>query len=395
MSNIFDFDKISYYNSYVINIDKKDYEKMQICIAQLNKKYDSKINMLYQIEKNNTIEFNFDNQKDFILKHKQLLIDIIKDVLKIYSEELKDSNVVFLSGSFARGTNKMSSDVDLHFFYNNPNYNYIYEEIVSYIISRIINKSRDCIDPTFIFNLEDKNKVMVTSKMDKNELKVVLKYRKKEVKYTYKSGKKRRFYLQYINSRNLNKLFDYLNCEVNNDNYEWCHCFEIIKGKSVFNEMYNNLYLNELKKINADYINIKINRLKNMINNNEINIIINSISQYKKNYQSKVFELIYEYVSIVRFILIKENYNVKFLNLFDIYDINDSKDIINRYIFMKIYEYMWSLEKLTVYCRENKINYGLHNSDIINYSTKELDESFSKLKDLILNDLERLEKLYE
>ena len=159
--------------------------------------------------------------------------------------------------------------------------------------------------------------------------------------------------------------------------------------------MYNNLYLNELKKINADYINIKINRLKNMINNNEINIIINSISQYKKNYQSKVFELIYEYVSIVRFILIKENYNVKFLNLFDIYDINDSKDIINRYIFMKIYEYMWSLEKLTVYCRENKINYGLHNSDIINYSTKELDESFSKLKDLILNDLERLEKLYE
>ncbi len=395
MSNIFDFDKISYYNNYVINIDKKDYEKMQSCIAQLNKKYDSKINMLYQIEKNNTIEFNFDNQKDFILKHKQLLIDIIKDVLKIYSEELKDSNVVFLSGSFARGTNKMSSDVDLHFFYNNPNYNYIYEEIVSYIISRIINKSRDCIDPTFIFNLEDKNKVMVTSKMDKNELKVVLKYRKKEVKYTYKSGKKRRFYLQYINSRNLNKLFDYLNCEVNNDNYEWCHCFEIIKGKSVFNEMYNNLYLNELKKINADYINIKINRLKNMINNNEINIIINSISQYKKNYQSKVFELIYEYVSIVRFILIKENYNVKFLNLFDIYDINDSKDIINRYIFMKIYEYMWSLEKLTVYCRENKINYGLHNSDIINYSTKELDESFSKLKDLILNDLERLEKLYE
>ena len=395
MGNIFDFDKISYYNNYIINIDKKDYEKMQSCIAQLKKKYDSKIKMLCQIEKNNTIEFNFDNQKDFILKHKQLLIDIIKDVLKIYSEELKDLNVVFLSGSFARGTNKMSSDVDLHFFYNNPNYNYIYEEIVSYIISRIINKSRDCIDPTFIFNVEDKNKVMVTSKMDKSELKVILKYRKKEVKYTYKSGKKRRFYLQYINSRNLNKLFDYLNCEVNNDNYEWCHCFEIIKGKSVFNEMYNNLYLNELKKINVDYINIKINRLKNTINNNKINIIINSISQYKKNYQSKVFELIYEYVSIVRFILMKENYNVKFLNLFDIYDINDSKDIINRYIFMKIYEYMWSLEKLTVYCHENKINYGLHNSDIINYSTKELDESFSKLKDLILNDLERLEKLYE
>lgn len=393
MSNIFDFDKISYYNNYIINIDKNDYEKMQSCIAKLKKKYDSKIKILYQHEKNNTIEFNFDNQKCFILKHKQLLLDIIKDVLRIYSEELNDLNVVFLSGSFARGTNKMSSDVDLHFFYNNPNYNYMYEEIVSYIISRIINKSRDCIDPTFIFNIEDKNKIMVTSKMNNSKLKVILKYRNKEIKYTYKSGKKRRFYLQYINSRDINKLFDYLNCEINNDNYEWCHCFEIIKGKNAFNELYNNLYLDELKKINADYINIKINRLKEMINNKEINTIINSISQYKKNYQSKVFELIYEYVSIVRFILIKENYNVKFLNLFDIYDINDSKDIINRYLFMQIYQYMWSLEKLTVYCRENKINYGLHNSDIINYSTKELDESFSKLKDLILNDLERLKKI--
>lgn len=190
MDKSFNFYNISQYDSYVININKKDYEKMQNCIAELNEKYNGKIKKLYQIEKNNTKEFDFNNQRKFIITHKQLLINVIKDVLKIYNEELNNLSVVFLSGSFARGTNKMSSDVDLHFFYNNDSYNYIYEEIVSYIISRVINKSRDCIDPTFIFNIQSENKTMITSKMDKRKLRVILKYKSKEIKYSYKNGKK-------------------------------------------------------------------------------------------------------------------------------------------------------------------------------------------------------------
>lgn len=56
---------------------------------------------------------------------------------------------------------------------------------------------------------------------------------------------------------------------------------------------------------------------------------------------------------------------------------------------------MWNLEKLSVYCYENKINYGLHNDDKIDYSTEELDKNLELLKNQILNDLERLGGLYE
>ena len=73
--------------------------------------------------------------------------------------------------------------------------------------------------------------------MDENKLNIILKYRNRWVKYSYKYGKKRRFYLQYMNSRNINKLFDFLSHELIRDNTEWCHCFEIIKGKNIFNEM--------------------------------------------------------------------------------------------------------------------------------------------------------------
>lgn len=395
MNKPFDFNKINQYDTYIINISKKDYEKMQECIYNLTKKYNIMIKNFYQIEKNNTKNFDFNNQRKFIISHKKLLINIINDVLKIYNEEIKELSVVFLSGSFARGTNKMSSDVDLHFFYKNDNYNYIYEEIISYIISRVINKSRDCIDPTFIFNIQSENKTMITSKMDKSKLRVILKYKNKEIKYSYKNGKKRRFYLQYTNTRDIKQLFNYLNNEMNKHNQEWCHCFEVIKGKNIFNKLYDEMYIQEQNLVNNDYISNKINLLKETIKVSKKNIINNSISQYKNYYQSKTFEWIYEYISIIRFILIKENCIVKYLNLLDIYDMIEENSVINKNILIEIYKYMWNLEKLSVYCYENKINYGLHNDDMIDYSTKELDKNLELLKNQILNDLERLGGLYE
>ena len=113
MNNYFNFYNIKQYDDYIININKKDYEKMQNCIKNLKNKYNNKILKLYQKEKVNTNKFDLKNQKQFIMKHKKILLDIIKDVLKTYNEELNDLSIVFLSGSFARGTNKMSSDVDL------------------------------------------------------------------------------------------------------------------------------------------------------------------------------------------------------------------------------------------------------------------------------------------
>lgn len=263
------------------------------------------------------------------------------------------------------------------------------------MISRIINKSRDCIDPTFIFNIEPENKKMITNKMNKNKLNIILKYRTKEIKYAYKYGKKRRFYLQYTNSRNINKLFNYLTNELSIHNNEWIHCFEIIKGKSLFDKLYDNLYFNELKLINTEYIYEKINDLKNKLKISELTVLENSISQYKNNFQSKVFEYIYEYVSLIRWILIKENISTKYLNLLNMYDILEKSKVIDKNIFIEIYKYMWNLEKLTVYCYENNINYGLHNHDLIDYSKEELNENFVILKNLILCDLERLGGFYE
>lgn len=395
MNSKFNFFSIEQYDNYIIDINEKDYKKILKSIKKLKEKYNVEIHKLYTIEKLNSKKFDFFKQRKFVEQHKQIMLNIINDVLKIYKNELRDLSVVFLSGSFARGTNKMSSDIDLHFFYKNDNYNYIYEEIVSYIISRVVNKSRDCIDPTFIFNIETENKAMITNKMNKTKLTIILKYKKKEIKYSYKYGKKRRFYLQYTNTRDINRLFDYLNNEMIKHNNEWCHCFKIIKGQHFFNKLYDKMYEKELKFIRNNYIKNKIYTLIKRIESNKKEVITNSISQYKNYYQSKTFECLYEYISIIRFILIKEKNVTKYLNLIEMYDKIKDNSKIDKSILIEIYKYMWSLEKLSIYCYENKINYGLHNNDMINYSTIELDKKLESLKKLILNDLERLVKLYE
>lgn len=395
MGEYFDFLNITQYDNYIINISNKDNKKIQCCINKFKEKYNNELLSLYNLEKQNLKKYNFDNQIEFINKHKKILLEIIKDVLADYDNELKNLDIVFLSGSFARYTNKMSSDIDLHFFYKDDNYNYIYEEIACYIISRIINKSRDSIDPTFIFNIHNENKALITSKMDKSKLSIILKTKNNEIKYSYKNGKKRRFYLQYINTRDINKLFDYLNVEIIKCNEEWCHCFEVIKGKEKFKKLYDKLYNKELNIINNDYIIKKINILKETIQNDKKCIKNNFISEYKNYYQSQIFKIIYEYVSIIRFILIKEKKTVKYLNLLDIYNLSQKVSEINKDIFIEIYKYMWCVEKLSLYCYENNINYGLHNNNDINYSTKELDENLKFLKLNILKDLERLSKIYE
>lgn len=289
----------------------------------------------------------------------------------------------------------MASDLDLHIFYKNDNYNFLYEEIISYIISRIINKSRDSIDPTFILNFSQKYKNKVTNAMTKYKLKISICSNKKQINYSYCSGKKRRFYLQYNNPRDIKVLEQYIINEVNSDNMEWAHCFKIIYGKKKFNAMYNKIFNEEKKKISNKYILNKISKLNKNINISEFDRNENSISVIKKYFQSKVFEIIYEYVSILRFNLIKQGYDIKYINLYEIYDIfelsNNSREVI-----VSIYKYMWSLRKLTIYCHNNNINYGLHNNQFIKYDLSELISEWNSLKQKIILDLKRMEcELYE
>lgn len=379
-------------NRFIINISKQDFEKIHVVINELVNRYDVIINNLLANEEIKGV-FGFSKFKIDINNQRCLLKNILRDVLNFYKEELKNLKCVFLSGSYARGTNKMASDIDLHFFYKNGDYNYIYEEIICYIISKVIRKSRDCIDPTFIFNLSSKNKEIITKSMNLGLLKISLVSGKRVINYSYKYGKKRRFFLQYNNSRDINDLKSYLLEKLKKDNFEWVHCFDVIYGKDAFLEVYDQIYKEELKLIDINYIKMRVIKLVDDIKEFGSSVLDRNISVIKKHYQSYVFELVYEYISIVRLLLIYYGYEVKFINLFDIYDLIKEDERFDSEIIISFYEYMWNLRDLTVYCRCNNINYGLHNDEYINYDFSVLDSVLGKLKNNLLLELERMERM--
>ena len=391
MNNILD---IIRNDEYIFKVSNQELNKINDTIFKLKNRYNSIIEFLYQEEKNSQ-KFDFEKMISLIFYEKKVIVDIVNDVLSFYKSELKDLECVFLSGSYARGTNKMSSDIDLHFFYKNGEYNFIYEEIICYIISRVVNKSRDCIDPTFILNFSKDYKQYVTNLMTDKKLNIYIFSNNRKIKYSYKNGKKRRFFLQYNNSRKMENLFNYLNEELNKDNLEWLHCFEIIYGQEKFNQNYNRLYEKEKCLIKNEYIQKRIKNLIIKIDKNHFYDEKKSISKIKHFYQSESFEIIYEYISIIRLILINKNYDVRFLNLYNIYLLLKFNSMGNIKIIEQVYKYMWELRRVTVYCHDNNVNYGLHTNDIINYDLTNLDNEWKKLKIKILNNLERCDFYYE
>ena len=381
--------EISKNNKYTFEINNYEFNKINKTIYRLKNKYSKEISDLYNLEKIDSKEYDFSRLRLLINKQKNLIISIINDVIAAYNDELKNIECIFLSGSYARGTNKMSSDIDLHIFYKKGNYNFLYEEIICYIISRIINKSRDCIDPTFILNFSDNYKSYVTSEMSNEKLKITISCLNKKINYSYKVGKKRRFYLQYNNSRDINTLKKYIKREMKKDNFEWLHCFEIIYGKNAFYNIYNKIYNEECSIINRDYIIKRIVKLKTKLNKLKLNPNEKVISKVKKDYQSIAFDIIYEYVSILRLKLLYCGYDVKYINLYEMYDLMKKNNISNN-IFNEIYKYIWNLRNLTIYCYDNNINYGLHNYDLIDYSIEKLNIEWERLKEVILLNLDEV-----
>lgn len=377
-------------NKIEINISNKEYVKLKNTINSLKCKYNDIINDLHEMENRNSMTFDFEEFINEVIKEKNIVVNIIKDVLNIYKEELENIECVFLSGSYARNTNKLSSDLDLHIFYKNGIFDFKYEEIISYIISRIMNKSRDCIDPTFILNFNLEYKKKVTLVMTNKKMNIIIKSKHNFIRYSYREGKKRRFFLQYNNSRKIEDLKQYIIKIIKEKNPEWCHCFNVLYGEKCFQKVYKTIRIEENKQLDLTTILYRIEKLESELKSFNIVIETKKISVIKYNYQSIVFEKIYEYISIVRIFLLHKKIDIPYIDLYKMYNVVKSVNYAISMIIVEIYKYMWILRKLTIYCYDNDINYGLHNNALINYDTTDLNKEWKILKESLIKSLNEM-----
>ena len=375
----------------IINLSNNDISKINNIISIGKNKFAKKIEKLKKEELLSVQKYDFKINKKIVIKHKKLVFNIINFVIKKYKKEFKGLELVFLSCGFGRQTNKLESDLDLHFIYKTDEYKYEIEEIVCYIITQILEKNRDDIDPKLIINFDKLLKKECESLMTDNDLEIILKSEKEKITYQYLSSKKKKFFLQYNNSKKINDLEKYILYNgILEKNLPWAHSYSVIYGKKIFKKMYSKLYNIEKKLLTDNYYNNQIRILINELNSIDLDISEKNISIIKKNYQTNVFTSFYKYLNIVRLYYIKKGKNIRFLKIYELYDkVDDNFKQIIDYILI----YIWEIKKMSIYCSLNNISYSIHTNEFIKYyDLKKLDELFQLIKRKIIYSLKEMEK---
>ena len=188
------------------------------------------------LDDGNKKEYIFEEEINNIIANKDKVESILKEVyheFKIFKDYAVE---IVLTGSYARGTNRIDSDLDLHFIYPNKykKYLYIYEELYMYTIAQILNIKRERIHSVITTKLKNENIVF-----DDKPLKVILKYQTWMNFYEYYPNTKKRFYLEYLNSKSREDFFKYLDTEINGLNREWAHNFLVISNVGLMINMKN------------------------------------------------------------------------------------------------------------------------------------------------------------
>jgi len=362
-------------NKLKINITTEEYEKIKILIESLKNKYE------------NELEFIKNNKKNFdkIKAHNLLVKSIIKEVIESF-EILKKYNVcIFLTGSFARYTNKLNSDLDLHFSYNNQYKNILfkYEEIIYYVLFSIFDLDRGKVHNMILSRINNPITTKINNKIDNDDLEILLICDTNQIKYKITGNIKNRIYLQYGNRKDIRTIYKYLKKEILSFNREWAHVFYIFTNEKKFLKYYNKLLKLEKKNLNDEKIENRLVRLKNQIEYIDRIIVeanSESINDFKKIFQMEEFKLLYEYVSYKRDLCLLNNIDWKFINL------EDNKNyLVNVSSFYNIEKYLYSLFEVV---EPLKTKYSIHKEgDIDSLNFKLLEKELYSVNEILRGEL--------
>lgn len=331
-------------------------------------------------------EFCFEKKIETIIQDKEGIVSLLKKVLKEFKVFEEEQVIVLLTGSYARGTNRFDSDLDLHFIYKNrlKKKLAIEEELYIYIISKLTNIKRSRIHAVITTKLNKKNMEKIKKQSSNLSLKIILKNKEWVDSYEFEATTKKRFYLNYLNSKNINSFHKYLKKEIKSQNREWAHNFLAIKDESNWNKEYKKLLNYEKKKINKEKIKKQI---KDLLNNLEQETEIN----IKRKYQTNTYYNIYNTLEIVRNYLILKGEDIPNFNLLDFLNNNKFLQVVSLKEFEEIYYYLNLIEDLAYLLKERKEIFSIHyNNDLQNYITKELEEEYKKIKELLKEILNRM-----
>ncbi len=339
-------------NKLIISIDDSEYIKIITNIDRLKNIYLSELKKLYSQNRN----------IHMMHEHAKLVQMILKYIMELFPIMEEFGACAFLTGSFARCSCKLNSDLDFHIIYFKE-YNdesLKYEEIIYYMLSEILALGRNKIHPMLMTKMHPEISTYLENNLDDSDFDISIRSNNYEISYKVKANLKRRLYLQYCRNNTITNVNNYLKGEIAGENREWSHVICPITMKEQLNSQYEKLYKYEKSIITSDKILSRIINIKNKIA--EIDRRLNErkvldISQFKDIYQKKEFDLINEYISLKRDICLFNNIDWLMINYYD-----NLAFLKNDLVFNKALEYMFFLFKMT---EQLGNRYSLHINEFV------------------------------
>lgn len=344
---------------------------------------DLKKHYINNIDKISTNEF-----KNICQKYRNIIKKMIFNLSKEFLKNYQTINVVIaLTGSFARGTNTLYSDIDLNFLTDGNDFKEVIEieDKINYILQKVIGfRGRDKIHSMVVYL-----PLISNVKYDfilKN--KYPLKFKDATIYFNCRNNAEKLMFKNYNSTRNIYKVIDYFN-EYDNKYklYDWTNCFEV-----VYEQGFKDIY-KQKRKVCKDHSNLIIHleqllsNLKDDYNTRQIDNVENS--KIKSTYKSDVLFNVYKMLAIFyRF--------EKEFSDFNIEEFQRKSKYLTDNFFDKFYRYLKNIQDLQVIFDINNCDLTSHSDEIINI--EKINSIYKKLtkKDSIINILNESKKeLYQ
>lgn len=367
-----------YYNYSLPNI-----ENIINKVNKIKKNYNEQfqeVNIIYQRLLYN---FNLEMYYKFNTLHRQLILEYTKRIIDIFPQ-LKNIEIsIFFHGSFAKGTNRMYSDIDLNFIYPEKYKQDLFavEELISLIICEVFKiGSRDRIHNMMIY--DEKN---LNNKLFKNYC-IVFK-EKGVIKYSVRDTKMHLINKIYKSKRDIKDFSSYIETGFDSNFInEWCYSFLAIEEYDYYGIEKKIFEIKNQKNKNEEFY------IRNIINEKEK--ILTEAIKYDNDFFIRSLNCIlkkYYGEMVQKFLIIFSEMRVKSkkINFIELWAyLYDEKKLL-----ISVCKYFWLLMKIEEVCHLYKIDFSYKSNENIShnqfceYYLKKYNENFDEEANKIIEDL--------
>ncbi len=275
------------------------YHDYKDIISELSKWYEEQIKYVH-IEYEELLKSrNFNKVFDIMQCHRNIIVELIKKLVDKF--DLRNQKIaIYLSNSFAHGTNLIDSDIDLNFMYEDFPEGKKYEELISHALFKITSRYRDFIHDSISHRLA-KNDTDI-----KNDDEVIFKIIFFDCKIQDKitKGNERLMFNLYNSYKDINSFAKYYTERINSSNIdEWIY-FQtgIYSSPNYLDALFSYISLLETKTANLNFNDYKTSLIKAISETLKQveDFDTNDMAKFKNLFKNDIFKHIYETLIILK-----------------------------------------------------------------------------------------------